>query len=444
MRWLLLLLLARFAPAHAETGAAGHAWLAAGVARFNEDRLTASPEAQARAFVEGVVDLDAFARATLRDYVDRSLAEFEGHLGAEEMRQYADRARQRLRGALGRRLAADLAGHLAPGDVGPLDLVASDFGPERGSGQLRAAGPGPDAGSPPLHIVCHARRANGVWRLEDLEVNGRLLSLWYRERYADSLHQQYSPSVLEAQLEGRDYVVLEDLADSPVDGMPIGWRWRERDEKRRKPYAVQERDGHRYLAARDRGESVILLKFSHWNPRQYPIMTWCWRADVLPAGGDERYGHTNDSAAGIYVVFSQNWLGLPWQIKYVWSTMLPENTIDRRDRVARPWFVVVESGAARLGQWTFESVDLERDFERTYGGRPKERTQGLGLLTDANSTGSYAEAYYADLRAWTRTAYEEGRVQDYCGCYRQLGAITGPPAGAADTGSAATTSGTTP
>jgi hypothetical protein len=45
------------------------------------------------------------------------------------------------------------------------------------------------------------------------------------------------------------------------------------------------------------------------------------------------------------------------------------------------------------------------------------------LLTDANSTDSEAEAYYADLRVWTRKAYDEGRVQDYCDCYRDLVSI---------------------
>ncbi|MBT6146819.1 MAG: DUF3047 domain-containing protein, partial [Gemmatimonadetes bacterium] len=150
-----------------------------------------------------------------------------------------------------------------------------------------------------------------------------------------------------------------------------------------------------------------------------PIMTWCWRADVLPPGGDERFTHTNDSAAGIYVIYSQNWLGLPRQIKYVWSTTLPEGTVDRRDMIARPYFFVLESGEARAGEWVFEMTDVEANYQRVFGSRPKDRTLGIGLLTDANSTDSYAEAYYADIRVWSREARDEGRIADYCGDLRE-------------------------
>jgi hypothetical protein len=144
-------------------------------------------------------------------------------------------------------------------------------------------------------------------------------------------------------------------------------------------------------------------------------MTWCWRAAALPLGGNEFLDDANDSAAGLYVIFSKNWMGIPKQLKYVWSTTLPEGTVGRRDKIFRPWFFVVESGATNLGKWTFEVVDLEKHHREKLGGRPAERTIGLGLLTDANSTRSYAEAYYADLRVWTRQAFDGGRVTNYCG-----------------------------
>ena len=124
-------------------------------------------------------------------------------------------------------------------------------------------------------------------------------------------------------------------------------------------YRVEGRP-RRYMAARDSSHSVIVGKFVHWNPRQYPIMTWCWRAAALPLGGNEFLDDANDSAAGLYVIFSKNWLGVPKQLKYVWSTTLPEGTVGRRDKIFRPWFFVVESGATNLGKWTFEVVDLEK------------------------------------------------------------------------------------
>ena len=168
------------------------------------------------------------------------------------------------------------------------------------------------------------------------------------------------------------------------------------------------------MTARDSTYSVIVGKFVHWNPRHYPILSWCWRANALPPGGNEFLDDMNDSAAGIYVIFSR-FLGIPKQLKYVWSTTLPEGTVGRRDKIFRPWFFVVESGEANLGKWTFEHVDLVQHHRAKLGGRPADRTIGLGLLTDANSTGAYAEANYADLRVWTREAFDGGRVTNHCG-----------------------------
>lgn len=231
-----------------------------------------------------------------------------------------------------------------------------------------------------------------------------------------------------AQEGGEGYLLLEDFSGTPVGQLPRDWTWRDRDAEKPKPYVVEGAEDRRYLAARDTGSSVILGRQVQWNPLTYPILSWCWRANALPPGGDERYDRTNDSAAGLYVIFSTNWLGVPRQIKYVWSTTLEEGTSGRRNRVARPFFVVVESGARNLGKWIFEQVDLVADHQRFYGKSPPDRTMGLAILTDANSTHSYAEAFYAGLRVWTREAQERGLIENYCSCYEEASA--GQPASA--------------
>ena len=46
---------------------------------------------------------------------------------------------------------------------------------------------------------------------------------------------------------------------------------------------VLSKDRH-FLAAKDSGGSVILLKFVHWNPREFPILTWCWKSQRIASG----------------------------------------------------------------------------------------------------------------------------------------------------------------
>ena len=407
--------LAWLAGAAAAEVAGPEAWLAAEVDRLNAG-LRGSPEETAAAFVDRAVDLPAFAELCFGDYVEDSLAEVEDHMTRAGFRAHVEAHRARLLAALRQRLAADLAARLSDGRPA-LEVVASHF--DGNSGRAEVALPGGGA------ILCHLRRTEDGWRLRDLRLQDRRLSRIYRGRYEDVLDRRDSPAVLEARLAGREYIVLEDFSFSEPGDLPAGWGWRDRDEEAAKPYQVRRHDRGSFLEARVSEASVLIGRLAQWNPRQFPILTWCWRADVLPTGGDERFGPANDSAAGLYIFFSQTWLGAPRHVKYVWSTTLPLGTVGRRNRIFRPWFIVAESGEENLGRWTFEVVDLERDYERTYGGRPKNRTQGLGLLTDANNTGTRAEACYADLRAWTREAWEQGRVVDQCGGFREPGVLTG-------------------
>ena len=201
-------------------------------------------------------------------------------------------------------------------------------------------------------------------------------------------------------------VVLEDFSDGPVGGFPPGWEWRGKDDNKPKMYFVREEKGRRYLSAKDEGASVVIIKRIPWKLNEYPVLTWRWRAKALPENGDERIGERNDSALGLYVIFSQNWLKIPKQIKYVWSSTLPVGTVADRKLIGRPRCVVLRSGKQSLGEWVTERVNLYEDYKRIWGGEPKDETVGIAILTDADATGSYAEGDYADIVAYKKEGPE--------------------------------------
>lgn len=390
--------------------AAGHTWFVEQLEHANRARGQIHPDALAADLIDRLGDIDAFAERAYDDFLERSLEDYEQFLAPEEMVHLVGRHREQLLETVRLRLIKDLAGWFS-GSSDTLALADAHF--DSGEGEITL-----NVGD--LSVTLFLHRQDQRWRVVDARLDDQRLSQHFQELVADILDRDYSVAVLQARLQNREDVVIEDFTRSTPGLLPEGWGWRrKRDDRKDKLYRVREVAGERYLAAQDTGASVILLKWSHWNPRQHPIMTWCWRADVLPPGGDERFTHTNDSAAGIYVIYSQNWLGLPRQIKYVWSTTLPEGTVDRRDMIARPYFFVLESGEQNKGQWVFEMTDVAADYQRVFGSAPKDRTLGIGLLTDANSTDSYAEAYYADIRVWTREARDAGRIADYCGDLRE-------------------------
>lgn len=352
--------------------------------------------------------LDSLAAATFRGYLPKSLRAYQDLLSPPRFKDLVEHHRSRVLRAYQHRLSADLVAQLAGLDE--VQIERFEVRGRQGRAAFRAL-----FADRTVAVEADLISVAGTWKAAELKMDGQPLSGHYRRRHRAILDGRYSPQVLEAQLAEREFVVLDDFAATWNGSQPMDWGpWKKKDRHKPVLYRIEGRP-RRYMAARDSSHSVIVGKLVHWNPRQYPIMTWCWRAAALPLGGNEFLDDANDSAAGVYVIFSKNWLGIPKQLKYVWSTTLPEGTVGRRDKIFRPWFFVVESGATNLGKWTFEVVDLEKHHREKLGGRPAKRTIGLGLLTDANSTRSYAEAYYADLRVWTRQAFDGGRVANYCG-----------------------------
>lgn len=393
-------------------GRADAAWATTAVAQLNA--LLDAPNHERTGAADRLVSehlaLDEFAAATFGDYPEKSLRAYQSRLSIPRFTRLVEHYRRRLARAYQQRLSADLAAQLASPSWRGLRLDSLAVNGRRGRAQLRAV-----FATRSLGVEADLIFAAGTWKIAELKIDGQPVSGHYRRRYQSPIDRGYSPPVLEAELAEREFVVLEDFAATWDGSQPMEWGpWKKQDRHKPVLYRVEGR-ARRYMAARDSSYSVIVGKLVHWNPRQYPIMTWCWSAAALPQGGNEFRDDANDSAAGVYVIFSKNWLKVPKQLKYVWSTTLPEGTVGRRDKIFRPWFFVVESGATNLDQWTFEVVDLEKHHREKLGGRPAERTIGLGLLTDANSTRSYAEAYYADLRVWTRQAFDGGRVVNYCG-----------------------------
>ena len=201
------------------------------------------------------------------------------------------------------------------------------------------------------------------------------------------------------QADTRLSIVIDDFETSDEGGFPLTWKaWRGDDGLARGMYSIQEEDDNRFLHADDDGSSIIIRKkLSEWDANEYPVLSWRWRARVLPEDGDERIGSRNDSSVAVYVVLDQNFIGVPKTLKYVWSTTLPVGTYHRREGIGRPHVIVLESGTKKLGQWVEESVDVYADYVRIFGKKPPRKAVGIGILTDGNATGTDSQGDYDDF-----------------------------------------------
>ena len=198
-------------------------------------------------------------------------------------------------------------------------------------------------------------------------------------------------------------LVLEDFEGPDEAGMPSGWKRRafgDDPEEPGRPYRVLEENGNRFLRAEDRGENVMIYREIRWDVSRYPYLGWRWRIRAVPEGADARYEETADNAAGVYLTYRRR-LGLvPVTVKFVWSEGLESGDAFRRPGIGMPWTVIAGSGAAAPTEWRYVVVDVAKVYEETFGGSAPREPLGVGLLTDANSTGGYAAADYDDIRAY--------------------------------------------
>lgn len=252
------------------------------------------------------------------------------------------------------------------------------------------------------------KSVEGDWKITNVKIANKNSLVRHYYKFCKRILDDYPVPYLIAELGEDNYVVLEDFESGTIGKIPPNWTWKSSDDPERKPYVVRSEDHNKYLEATDRGESVIIGKEIKWNIKKYPYVSFRWRAHKIPKGGDERYGKTVDSAAGIYFIYKKKLGLIPESVKYVWSSTLPVGSAMRRSGIGKPWMVVADSGEEHLGEWRTYVFNAYEAYQKTFGGNPPDETVGIGILSDANSTHSMAYADYDDIRALKNANADSG------------------------------------
>src|SRR5262249_16353519 len=119
-------------------------------------------------------------------------------------------------------------------------------------------------------------------------------------------------------------VAVETFETDALLAFPQGWSALKDAQVAQGIYRVTEEAGNPFLRARAEKQGIVIALTHAFQPKAFPFLCWRWRATQLPPGGDERVEKTNDSAAGVYVLYGSRFM--PRAVKYVWSTTLPVGT----------------------------------------------------------------------------------------------------------------------
>ena len=218
----------------------------------------------------------------------------------------------------------------------------------------------------------------------------------------------------------QDTVVIEDFNKSGAEFFSQ-WENRDSSDNPSSEYYIDSEGDKKFLRATTQNNYNLSIQIGKlvnagksspaWYIYNYPVMSWEWRAHILPDSGNELKRDKNDSGAGLYVLFQRKkipFAGWKYQpvnwIKYVWSTTLPVGTVIPRKKekagviLYEGRCIVVASGKNDLGKWLLFRRNVLADYIRYFGQKPLYNPIMVAILTDSNSTKSRAVADYANIK----------------------------------------------
>ena len=212
---------------------------------------------------------------------------------------------------------------------------------------------------------------------------------------------------------------------APGTRLPAGW---EEESIARVPpaeVALVDDGGATVLQVRGRAAAGAAIHALRAPVTDRPFLAWRWKIDRVVNGADLARRDADDFAARLYVFFDIPVERLPfatrWKIRlarllygenlptaaicYVWDNRHPPETSAWSPYTDRVRIVVVESGAARAGQWVDVRRDLDADFHAAFGAQwtgPAPDVTGVAAGNDTDQTGESATVRFGDLRLEAR------------------------------------------
>ena len=151
-----------------------------------------------------------------------------------------------------------------------------------------------------------------------------------------------------------------------ADGIPLGWKL-EKTPGPSSKYAIEREKEDHLLRLLSVNDGFGLRKEMTFDIRQYPYLSWWWKAMQLPKGGDIRKKETDDQAGQIFVVFPRfPSLVNSRSMGYIWDTQAPKGLAGTSSAYNKAKYVVLQSGAEKLNQWVFESRNVYEDYKKYF------------------------------------------------------------------------------
>jgi len=227
-------------------------------------------------------------------------------------------------------------------------------------------------------------------------------------------------SAATARAAGDDTAAITAFSSAPLGEPPAAWHFATLPRKTPTRFTVVDLDGKHVLKVEASDSYGNLVHGVHIQPTPRVWLAWRWRVDSLVADADINTRSGDDAAAKMCVSFNFDAANLPLgertklsiarsttgedvpteTLCYVWDNKLPRDTALVNAFTKRMRFIVIQSGAERIGQWIAERRDLIADYKRVFadesGGKVPEIIS-VSISADADNTHGHGLAYFEDI-----------------------------------------------
>jgi len=193
-------------------------------------------------------------------------------------------------------------------------------------------------------------------------------------------------------------------ADLP-GGAPPGWAL---EKKTGAPSLKISKEGDNYyLHLRSQGNSSFGVRTSaRVNVKDFPILSWRWKVEKMPVGGDVRKKTADDQALQVYIAFKET--GFPAALNtpvvgYIWDNEAPKGWSGRSTQIGgdKMRYIVLRNKTDKIGQWYTERRNLYEDYKKLFGdingGEPLGVTTGLQIHINTQRTRTPAEGLIGEI-----------------------------------------------
>ncbi len=213
---------------------------------------------------------------------------------------------------------------------------------------------------------------------------------------------------------------LAPFSAAAVGEPPAAWKFATLPNKVATKFSIVDLAGAHVLKVESDESYGNLVHAVHAQLSERSLVSWRWRVDKLVDDADIKTRSGDDSPAKlcVFFAFDASKLSLGERTKlllaksttgqevptetlcYVWDNKLPIETGIPNAFTKRIRFIVLESGAGKLGQWIAQRRGLAADYLRMFADEAEGKVPeviGIAVSADSDNTHGHGLAYFGDI-----------------------------------------------